>query len=92
MAAIATNTLAAGGSNAFVPLFGSLVNSVGAGAGGQFIAVPEDSVQYFQRVWDAGTAGYCYYSKTFIDPTPLASETSPNYTGAISAHSIVDVR
>lgn len=48
--------------------------------------------QYFQRVWDAGTAGYCYYLKTIIDPAPLAAETTPNYTGAISAHSIIDVR
>lgn len=45
--------------------------------------------QYLQRVWDTGTAGYCYYLKTVIDPTPLSTETTPNYTGSISAHSVV---
>jgi hypothetical protein len=27
------------------------------------------TVKYFQRVYDAGTAGYCYYTKTSIDST-----------------------
>lgn len=44
---------------------------------------------YLQRVYDSGTAGYCYYTKTVEDPTPLSGETSPNYTGSISAHSVV---
>ena len=38
-----------------------------------------------------GTEGWCYYTKTTIDATPDASETTPNYTGAISLHSIVEV-
>ena len=54
--------------------------------------VPPSVPLYFQRVWDAGTVGYCYYEKFFIDPAPLASETSPNYTGAISAHAIISLR
>ena len=49
------------------------------------------TVKYFQRVYDAGTSGYCYYTKTEIDPTPSAGETTPNYTGAISDHSIVKI-
>ena len=49
------------------------------------------TVKYFQRVYDDGTAGYCYYTKTTIDPTPLASETTPNYTGTISDHSVVKI-
>jgi len=49
------------------------------------------TVEYFQRIYDAGTAGYCYYTKTSIDPTPSAGETTPNYTGAISDHSIVKI-
>lgn len=48
-------------------------------------------VRYLQRVWDAGTVGWCYYDKTSIDPAPLASETTPNYTGSISAHSVLQV-
>ena len=49
------------------------------------------TVKYFQRVYDAGTGGYCYYTKTEIDPTPSAGETTPNYTGAISDHSVVRI-
>ena len=49
------------------------------------------TVKYFQRVYDAGTEGYCYYTKTEIDPTPSAGETTPNYTGAISDHSVVKI-
>lgn len=48
-------------------------------------------VYYYQRVYDAGTAGWCYYTKRFIDPTPASSETTPNYTGAISNHSVVEI-
>ena len=48
-------------------------------------------IKYFQRVYDAGTAGWCYYTKTTIDATPEASETTPNYTGAISLHSVVQI-
>jgi hypothetical protein len=51
------------------------------------------TIQYRQRVWDAGSGGrWCYYEKATIDPAPLAGETSPNYTGAISAHSVVGTR
>ena len=31
------------------------------------------TVKYFQRVYDDGTAGYCYYTKTTIDPNPTGS-------------------
>jgi hypothetical protein len=53
--------------------------------------VQELTVKYFQRVYDDGTAGYCYYTKTSIDPTPSAGETTPNYTGTISDHSVVKI-
>jgi len=49
------------------------------------------TVKYFQRVFDAGLSVYCYYTKTSIDATPAAGETTPNYTGAISDHSIVKI-
>ena len=49
------------------------------------------TINYFQRVYDDGTGGYCYYTKTTIDPTPSAGETTPNYTGTISDHSVVKV-
>ena len=49
------------------------------------------TIKYFQRVYDAGLSVYCYYTKTSIDATPSADETTPNYTGAISDHSIVKI-
>jgi hypothetical protein len=49
------------------------------------------TVKYFQRVFDAGLSVYCYYTKTSIDATPLSTETSPEYTGAISDHSVVKI-
>jgi hypothetical protein len=49
------------------------------------------TIKYFQRVFDAGLSVYCYYTKTSIDPTPLSTETSPEYTGAISDHSVVKI-
>ncbi len=51
------------------------------------------TLYYRQRLWDAGSGGrYVQYEKTIVDPTPDAGETSPNYTGAISAHAIIGVR
>ncbi len=47
--------------------------------------------KYVQRVYDTGTAGWCYYTKTTIDATPSPSETTPNYTGAISLHSVLQI-
>ena len=51
----------------------------------------ELTVKYYQRVFDAGLSVYCYYTKTSIDATPLSTETSPEYTGAISDHSVVKI-
>ena len=49
------------------------------------------TVKYFQRVYDSGTEGWCYYVKTSIDATPESSETTPNYEGDISNHSVVRI-
>ena len=49
------------------------------------------TVQYFQRVFDSGLSAYCYYTKTSIDPTPAPGETTPNYIGSISDHSVVKI-
>ena len=51
----------------------------------------ELTIKYYQRVYDAGLSVYCYYTKTSIDATPLSTETSPEYTGAISDHSVVKI-
>lgn len=43
-----------------------------------------------QKVYDS-TAGYVYYTKSFIDPTPGSTETEPNHTDNLVAgtHQIV---
>lgn len=47
---------------------------------------------YTQRVWGSGNAAWCYYTKTEIDASPLSGETTPNWSGSISNHSVVSVR
>ena len=51
----------------------------------------ELTIKYFQRVYDAGTAGYCYYTDTSIDPSPASASTIPPITGIISDHSIIKI-
>lgn len=46
-----------------------------------------------QKVWDTGGGGrWCYYSLATINPTPLAAQTTPNWSGAISNSIVVGVR
>ena len=49
------------------------------------------TVKYFQRVYASDLAAWCYYTKTSIDPTPLSSETTPEWSGVISNHSVVKI-
>lgn len=60
----------------------------------QILALMETQAvtQYVQRVWDSNLNEWCYYTKTTIDPSPAATETSPNHTGSISNHQIVRSR
>jgi hypothetical protein len=51
--------------------------------------VPVVPTNYIQRVYDTGTGGWCYYTKTSVDDSPLSTETSPNWTGSISGHSVL---
>jgi len=46
-------------------------------------------IEFYQRAWDSGTGGYVYWSSVAPDPTPLPSETQPNYTGALSLYVIL---
>ena len=70
----------------------SIVPFVGGSKGGYAnLLLSTTTINYFQRVYDDGTGGYCYYTKTTIDPTPTSGETTPNYTGTISDHSVVKV-
>tara|TARA_R110000824_G_scaffold43928_8_gene128248 strand:- start:4262 stop:4627 length:366 start_codon:yes stop_codon:yes gene_type:complete len=61
------------------------------GAGETITIIEEITTIYYQRVYDAGTSGWCYYSGTSIDTTPESSETRPNFTGAISGHSVIRI-
>lgn len=48
------------------------------------------NIRYWQRVYDTGTAGWCYYSTlNALNPTPASSATSPNWTGSISTPQVV---
>lgn len=48
------------------------------------------NVRYYQRVFDTGTAGWCYYSTVnVLNPSPASGSTSPNWTGAISNSQVV---
>jgi hypothetical protein len=49
------------------------------------------TVNYYQRVWSTGTSVWCYYTKTVIDPSPLATETTPNWVGSATFPSVVSV-
>lgn len=46
---------------------------------------------YYQTVYDTGASRWVYYSKTSIDPSPLSTDTSPNWVGPITQHSILFV-
>jgi hypothetical protein len=46
---------------------------------------------FAQRVWSSGWGAWCYYVKPVVDPAPLAIETTPNWTGAISGHEVLGI-
>lgn len=46
-------------------------------------------VSYYQRAFDSGTAGYVYWETAAPDSTPDMADTTPNYTGSLSAYSII---
>lgn len=57
-----------------------------------FAAAPASTTYYDQKVWDTGTGGWCYYTKTTIDPSPLSGEAVPNWTGSISTPAVLAER
>jgi len=44
---------------------------------------------YAQRVWSSGLGAWCYYVQTTVNSAPLATETTPNWAGAISGHEVL---
>ena len=49
------------------------------------------TAQYIQRVYSSGLSAWCYYTQAAINPTPLAGETTPNWTGAITVHQVLSI-
>lgn len=48
------------------------------------------NIRYFQRVFDTGTNGWCYYSTlNTLNNSPASAATSPNWTGTISNHQVL---
>lgn len=44
---------------------------------------------YYMRAFDSGTIGWVYWTATDPTATPLASTTTPNYTGTLGSYIIV---
>jgi hypothetical protein len=56
----------------------------------QVTTVVYTNVRYWQRVYSSGLSAWCYYSTlNATNPTPLSSETTPNWTGSISNFQVV---
>lgn len=91
MATVSTAVAAYASAGIYSPYMVYPATTLDYGATGAFdpwpTAVPPTN--YLQRVWDSGGTTWCYYTKLFVDPTPAPGETTPPYTGAISAHSVV---
>lgn len=48
------------------------------------------NIRYFQRVYSSGLSAWCYYSTlNTVNPTPLSTATTPNWTGSISNFQVV---
>lgn len=47
------------------------------------------AVTYYHQRVRCSIQGWCYYTKTVIDASPLSAETTPNWTGTISLHSVL---
>lgn len=46
--------------------------------------------RYYQRVFSSGLGVWCYYSTlNGIDPSPVSSATSPNWTGSIAGYQLI---
>jgi hypothetical protein len=46
-------------------------------------------VNYVQRVFSSGLGVWCYYTMTVIDQSPASGDTTPNWTGAITAYELL---
>jgi len=93
MAVVSTNTVAVGGTSSFeVQMLATPSTTTSEGAVTLFNPFPQvGGVSYVQRVYGSGNAAWCYYTQTTINPTPASVDTTPNWTGSITAHEVLAV-
>ncbi len=58
----------------------------------QQIMVTAPLVNYVQRVFSSGLGAWCYYTMTVINQSPDPSETTPNWTGSITAYELLGTK
>jgi len=93
MATVGTNTVGGGSVTLFeAQLLATPTSTESAGGVTLFNAFPQvGGVSYVQRVYGSGNAAWCYYTQTSINPTPATGDTTPNWTGSITAHEVLAV-
>lgn len=50
-----------------------------------------EKVFYFQRVWDNSNSVWCYWTDSIITQTPTTTMTTPNHSGNISNHGVINI-
>jgi hypothetical protein len=66
---------------------GQTISNITVPSGAEGAATP--AVTYYHQRVKSSLLGWCYYTKTIIDASPLSAETTPNWTGTISLHSVL---
>ena len=91
MATVGTNTVAGGAVTLYeVQMLATPTTTESAEGVTLFNPFPEvGGVTYPQRVYSSGLAAWCYYVQTSINPTPASVDTTPNWTGSITAHEVL---
>jgi hypothetical protein len=84
-----------GSFGAFTPLMGANATQSQGLSITAFNPFPEvvvvPGVSYVQRVYSSGLSAWCYYTQSVINPTPASVDTTPNWTGSITAHEVLTI-
>jgi len=91
MAVLGTNTVSMGATSSFqAQMLATPSSAIAEGAVTLFNPFPATGgATYPQRVFSSGLAAWCYYIQTAINPTPASVDTTPNWTGSITAHEVL---
>lgn len=93
MAALGTDTQSVGTISTFSVLQNAIArNTDGVGTIGLFNPFPQVGTvtsSYAQRVFSSGLGVWCYYVQASINPTPATTDTTPNWTGSITAFEVL---